>query len=87
MDYSGHGELVHEVSAVQVPVYFFLGRYDYNTPSELAAAYLQTLSAPSKKVVWFEESAHFPFLEEPAKFAAEMNHVLADIQASSPKLR
>jgi pimeloyl-ACP methyl ester carboxylesterase len=87
MDYTGHGELVHEVSAVQVPVYFFLGRYDYNTPSELAAAYLQTLSAPSKKLVWFEESAHFPFLEEPAKFAAEMNHVLADIQASSPKSR
>jgi pimeloyl-ACP methyl ester carboxylesterase len=85
MDYNGHGELVREVSAVQVPVYFFLGRYDYNTPSELAAAYLQTLSAPSKKLVWFEESAHFPFLEEPAKFAAEMTHVLADIQASSPK--
>jgi pimeloyl-ACP methyl ester carboxylesterase len=82
MSYNGHGEMVHEVSAVQVPVYFFLGRHDYNEPSELAAAYLQTLSAPSKELVWFEESAHFPFLEEPAKFATEMNHVLADIQAS-----
>jgi pimeloyl-ACP methyl ester carboxylesterase len=84
MDYSGHGQLVQEVSVVQVPVYFFLGRHDYNEPSELAAAYLQTLRAPSKKLVWFEESAHFPFLEEPAKFAAEMNQVLADIPSSRP---
>ena len=82
INYSGHGELVHEVPAVKVPVYFFLGRYDYNEPSELAAAYLQALSAPSKKLVWFDESAHFPFLEEPAKFAAEMTRVLADIRSS-----
>ncbi|MGB9233937.1 MAG: hypothetical protein WCC04_05955 [Terriglobales bacterium] len=82
ISYSGHGELVHEVPAVKVPVYFFLGRYDYNEPSELAAAYLQALSAPSKKLVWFDESAHFPFLEESAKFAVEMTRVLADIRSS-----
>jgi pimeloyl-ACP methyl ester carboxylesterase len=81
MSYNGHGELVRQVAAVQVPVYFFLGRYDYNTPSELAATYLQTLSAPSKKLVWFEESGHFPFLEEPAKFAAEMRQVLSETRS------
>lgn len=82
MNYSGHGELIYEIPAVQIRVYFFLGRYDYNTPSELAAAYLQTLNSPRKKLVWFEESAHFPFLEEPAKFAVEMTRVWADIQSS-----
>lgn len=82
MDASGHGELVHEVSAVQVPVYFFLGRHDYNTPSELAVTYLETLRAPRKKVVWFEESAHFPFLEEPGKFAAEMRQVVSETSAT-----
>jgi pimeloyl-ACP methyl ester carboxylesterase len=30
------------------------------------------LTAPSKKLVWFEESAHEPPVEEPAKFNATM---------------
>jgi pimeloyl-ACP methyl ester carboxylesterase len=33
------------------------------------------LTAPRKRLVWYEASAHFPFLEEPAKFAAEMNAI------------
>ena len=27
-------------------------------------------------MVWFEQSAHFPFFEEPLKFAEEMQKVL-----------
>ena len=57
-----------EIAALDVPVFFFLGRYDYNTPSGLAAAYLERLQSPLKEVVWFEESAHFPFWEEPDAF-------------------
>lgn len=55
-------------AAVRVPLFLFLGRHDYNTPSELAAGYLASLDAPLKDVVWFERSAHFPFLEEPERF-------------------
>ncbi len=57
-----------EIPLVEVPVYFLLGRHDYNTPSALAAAYLERLKSPAKGVIWFEESAHFPFWEEPGKF-------------------
>jgi pimeloyl-ACP methyl ester carboxylesterase len=35
-------------------------------------AYLDTLVAPSKKLVWFEESGHEPFVDEPSKFNASM---------------
>jgi pimeloyl-ACP methyl ester carboxylesterase len=56
----------------EVPVVFFLGRFDFNTPSELAAQYLEKIEAPRKSLVWFDESAHFPFLEEPEKFHAEL---------------
>lgn len=66
------GPLTEEVLAVDVPVWFFLGRHDYVTPSELGETYLSSLSAPGKKLVWFDESAHFPFFEEPRRFAAEM---------------
>jgi pimeloyl-ACP methyl ester carboxylesterase len=63
-----------------VPVVFFLGRFDYNTPSKLAAEYLERIEAPRKSMVWFEESAHFPFLEEPQRFRAELLRLHADLE-------
>jgi pimeloyl-ACP methyl ester carboxylesterase len=67
--------LAGEISGVKVPVFFFLGRYDLNTPSQLAAEYLDRLDAPLKGLVWFEHSAHFPFFEEPDLFHKEMVRV------------
>ncbi|MBN1424099.1 alpha/beta hydrolase [Candidatus Fermentibacteria bacterium] len=61
-----------EIRKVDVPVFFFLGRSDFNTPSQLAAQYLDRLDAPLKELVWFEESAHFPFFEEPDRFHREL---------------
>jgi predicted alpha/beta-fold hydrolase len=49
-----------------------LARHDFNCPSQLAAQYLDRLDAPLKRVVWFEESAHFPFFEESGRFHREM---------------
>ncbi len=60
-----------EIGAVDVPVVMLLGRYDYNTPSALAVEYLDRLQTPLRRVAWFEESAHFPFLEEPERFHEE----------------
>ncbi len=64
--------LAGEIAKVDVPIFFFLGRYDLNTPSELAARYLDRLDAPLKGLAWFEQSAHFTFYEEPARFHEEM---------------
>lgn len=64
------------VRRIEVPVYFFLGRHDLNTPPTLAVAYLETLAAPKKGVVWFEESAHFPFWEEPERFREQLALVM-----------
>jgi pimeloyl-ACP methyl ester carboxylesterase len=70
------GPLMEEVTSVRVPVYFFQGRHDYVTPGELAEEYLSRLRAPAKKMVWFENSAHYPFFEEPERFTDEMAAVL-----------
>lgn len=59
------------VPSLAIPVLFCLGRYDGNTPSELTVSYCEGLSAPDKQILWFEESAHMCFLEEPEKFYAE----------------
>ncbi len=52
----------------EVPMLFLLGHHDRVAPCALAAAYLERLSAPYKKIVWFENSAHNPNYEEPEKF-------------------
>jgi len=51
-------------------VFFFLGRNDHWVPAEMSVAYVNALTAPSKRLVWFEESGHEPFVDEPAKFNA-----------------
>jgi pimeloyl-ACP methyl ester carboxylesterase len=66
------GDLGDEILSVRVPVYFFTGRHDYCVPFELTQRYFDKLRAPFKKMVWFERSAHFPFFEEPGRFAGEM---------------
>lgn len=67
-----------DVTAVRVPIYIIAGRWDETSPSELAERYFRALRAPKKGFFWFERSAHFPFLEEPARFAAVLRQVAAD---------
>lgn len=66
------GSLDREVLELEVPVFFFLGRHDLNTPSSLAAEYLESLAAPVKELVWFEDSAHFPFWTQAAEFHSQL---------------
>jgi pimeloyl-ACP methyl ester carboxylesterase len=58
--------------ALQVPVFFSLGRRDHWVPPETSVAYFDALTAPSKRLVWFEESGHEPFADEPNKFNCTM---------------
>jgi pimeloyl-ACP methyl ester carboxylesterase len=37
--------------------------------------YLDALTAPSKRLVWFEDSGHEPFMDEPEKF----NRMMVDL--------
>lgn len=68
--------LFEEVPTVEVPIYFFSGRNDYNTPLKLVKDYYEFIEAPKgKNLVIFEESAHAPFMKEPLKFYNEMAYV------------
>jgi pimeloyl-ACP methyl ester carboxylesterase len=61
-------DFIKTASRLNVPVYLLVGRHDYNTPFLLAKKYYDLLKAPSKELIWFEKSAHYPMFEEPAKF-------------------
>jgi len=64
--------LMQLAPALQTPVFFFLGRRDHWVPPETSVAYFDVLTAPSKRLVWFEESGHEPFVDEADKFNAAM---------------
>ncbi len=64
------------VPELQIPVFFFLGRHDRVVAPEFGAAYFENLKAPSKQLVWFENSTHEPPIEEPEKFHAMMSELV-----------
>jgi pimeloyl-ACP methyl ester carboxylesterase len=64
------------VTEVAFPVFMFMGRHDYTTPSEQAARWIAAVRAPAKRAVWFEHSAHLAPIEEPGKvLVALVEHV------------
>jgi pimeloyl-ACP methyl ester carboxylesterase len=67
---SNFKNIFNEVRELQVPVYFFEGRHDRIAACapELVIEYCKNLTAPKKEIIWFEESAHHPNLDEPDKF-------------------
>ena len=56
------------IRKIDVPLILLLGRHDATVNSNIAAAWLDTVEAPEKRLVWFEHSAHMPMTEEPGKF-------------------
>lgn len=67
---------VANVRKLDVPIFMFLGRHDFMTPSAIADAWTRALQAPKKKTIWFEHSAHLPMVEEPGRvFMSLVNDV------------
>jgi proline iminopeptidase len=74
------------VRRLKVPVIMLLGRHDYATPSSITADWMRGLTAPRKRVLWFEHSAHLPMIEEPGrvlKALIEQVRPLCDAKATA----
>jgi pimeloyl-ACP methyl ester carboxylesterase len=56
--------LFNQAPHLDVPVWFMLGRHDYEVPSILSEQYFNFLNAPAKNIIWFENSSHMPNTEE-----------------------
>jgi proline iminopeptidase len=65
------GELGHvslmDATRFELPVVIFQGRHDRGTSSALVDQWFASVKAPVKKLVWFEDSAHMVYEEEPGK--------------------
>lgn len=67
-------DLSKQTPALDLPVYFFEGKYDYTCSYTEAKSYFEHLQAPLKGFYTFEMSAHSPLFEEPEK----MRHILKE---------
>ena len=64
-------------SSFEVPVFFFSGTHDWQTPVSLSDQWFSQINAPYKELVHFEESSHVIVNEEPGKvLVALVNKVL-----------
>lgn len=68
--------IMDKLLTFKVPIYFFCGRYDYLTPTDLIEEYCTKINAPFKRVIIFENSAHYPYVEEPKEFSEAIIKVL-----------
>ena len=64
--------LLELVPALRMPVVICVGRRDHWVPSETSVAFYDALAAPSKTLVWFDESGHEAFVDEAGKFNQTM---------------
>lgn len=65
-------DLLSQIHKFQIPVFFFLGRRDYNTPTALVEEWAAQLKAPSVEIVWFENAAHSLGIEVPEEFQQQL---------------
>ena len=59
------------------PIILFNGRHDDTVSEKLAADWFEHVRAPSKKLVWFENSAHMMQIEEPGHVLV---HLVEDVR-------
>ncbi|HNS21398.1 MAG TPA: alpha/beta hydrolase [Sedimentisphaerales bacterium] len=72
-------DLFKQAPRLHVPVFFLEGRHDFAAPSELAESYHAGLEAQAKRLIWFENSAHYPFFEEPQRFREILRNDITSI--------
>ena len=55
-------------STFKVPIFFFTGSHDWQTPVLLSDKWFSEINSPHKELIHFEESSHCVVNEEPGKF-------------------
>lgn len=63
-------KLIKTVPSLDIPIYIFQGKFDYQVSYVIAKEYFDAVKAPVKGFYSFENSAHSPGFEEPEKALA-----------------
>ncbi len=68
--------LPETLKEIDCPVYFFVGKNDIQTLTEITEKYFEELEAPNKDLFLFKNSGHLIHHEEPEKFQNTIIHTL-----------
>lgn len=64
----GETDFPRTCTKFDVPYFVFDGVLDQNTPASLVQGWFDSITAPQKELIWFENSGHNPMGDEPARF-------------------
>ena len=70
------------ITHFRCPIFLFEGRHDYDVSHDLAAQWFSHVTAPRKKLIWFDNSAHMVMQEEPGRF---LYHLVTDVRPLAVK--
>lgn len=73
-DFVMNSNFCEKVPRLDIPVYIFQGKYDYQVSYVIAKEFAQNIESPLKGFYTFENSAHSPCFEEPEKLC----HILRE---------
>lgn len=62
---ANNSNLAASLPEIKCPVYFFVGRNDYQTRYTISENYYKQLKSPKKDIFWFEKSGHLIPVTEP----------------------
>lgn len=66
----------------QTPVYYVLGDRDWQTPYPVAAAYLDTVDAPDKRLYMIRDAGHVTPVDQPEQFCAALRDIFSRLDAA-----
>ena len=70
---------VWDDAAYQTPIFYVLGKDDWQTPSVLAAEYFDRIMAPQKGLYWIENAKHMCDLDDPEAFCQSIRDILSKL--------
>jgi len=70
------------VTKFKCPIFLFEGRHDYTVSDVVAEEWFKHIEAPYKKFVWFDNSAHMVYQEQPGLF---LYHLITDLYPLAAK--
>lgn len=69
-----------EITSVDVPVTFMMGRYDAIAIPEVVNRYFHHIDAPRKEILWFEHSSHMPMVDEKELYQQQIIRILSNAE-------
>lgn len=75
LDYS-----VEEEKDYEVPVFYLLGKDDWQVARVVAEEYFDTINAPKKEIFLIDRAGHIPNVDQPDQFNKVLEKIVSEYQ-------